>query len=72
MTDIQYLAPKTLDEAVKAFAAAAGAGRILAGGTDLLVQMRNGVVTPGTIVDGRRIPDRRRRLRRHPARSHET
>jgi carbon-monoxide dehydrogenase medium subunit len=55
MTDIQYLAPKTLDEAVKAFAAAAGAGRILAGGTDLLVQMRNGVVTPGTIVDIKKI-----------------
>jgi len=49
--DVQYVAPKTLDEAVRAFAAAAGAGRILAGGTDLLVQMRNGVVAPGTIVD---------------------
>jgi carbon-monoxide dehydrogenase medium subunit len=57
MTDIQYLAPKTLDEAVKAFAAAAGAGRILAGGTDLLVQMRNGVVTPGTIVDIKKIAE---------------
>jgi carbon-monoxide dehydrogenase medium subunit len=55
MTDIQYLAPKTIDEAVRAFAAAAGAGRILAGGTDLLVQMRNGVVTPGLIVDIKRI-----------------
>ena len=55
MMDIQYVAPKTLDEAVRAFAAAAGAGRILAGGTDLLVQMRNGVVTPGTIVDIKKI-----------------
>lgn len=53
--DIQYVAPKTLDEAVRAFAAAAGAGRILAGGTDLLVQMRNGVVAPGTIVDIKKI-----------------
>lgn len=53
--DIQYVAPKTLDEAVRAFAAAAGSGRILAGGTDLLVQMRNGVVTPGTIVDVKKI-----------------
>ena len=57
MTDIQYLAPKTLDDAVKAFTAAAGAGRILAGGTDLLVQMRNGVVTPGTIVDIKKIAE---------------
>lgn len=55
MMDVQYVAPKTLDEAVRAFAAAAGAGRILAGGTDLLVQMRNGVVAPGTIVDVKKI-----------------
>lgn len=57
MTDIQYLAPRTLDEAVKAFAAAAGAGRILAGGTDLLVQMRNGTVRPGVIVDIKKIAE---------------
>ncbi|NQW52058.1 MAG: xanthine dehydrogenase family protein subunit M [Rhodospirillales bacterium] len=53
---MQYVAPKTLDEAVRAFAAAAaGSGRILAGGTDLLVQMRNGVVAPGMIVDIKKI-----------------
>lgn len=55
--DVQYVAPKTLDEAVRAFAAAAGAGRILAGGTDLLVQMRNGIVAPGTIVDIKKIAE---------------
>jgi len=55
MTDIRYLAPRTLDEAVGAFAAAAGAARILAGGTDLLVQMRNGMVRPGTIIDVKKI-----------------
>ena len=55
--DVQYVAPKTLDEAVRAFAAAAGTGRILAGGTDLLVQMRNGVVSPGTIVDIKKIAE---------------
>ena len=57
MTDIQYLAPGTLDEAVGAFAAASGAARILAGGTDLLVQMRAGVVRPGLIVDIKKIPE---------------
>src|SRR3981081_725770 len=51
MTDIRYLAPRTLDEAIGAFAAAGSAGRILAGGTDLLVQMRAGAVRPGLIVD---------------------
>jgi carbon-monoxide dehydrogenase medium subunit len=57
MTDIQYLAPKTLDEAVRAFAAAAGKGRIMAGGTDLLIQMRAGILNPGVIVDIKKIPE---------------
>src|SRR3954452_24070938 len=51
MADIQYLAPRTLEEAVGAFAAAGSAARILAGGTDLLVQMRAGAVPPDLIVD---------------------
>lgn len=57
MTDIRYLAPQTLDEAVGAYAAAAGAARILAGGTDLLVQMRAGVAKPGTIIDIKKIAE---------------
>jgi carbon-monoxide dehydrogenase medium subunit len=57
MTDIQYLAPPTLDEAVSAFAAAGGDARILAGGTDLLVQMRSGMVSPGLIVDIKKIAE---------------
>ncbi len=57
MTDIHYLAPRTLDEAVGAFAAAKGAARILAGGTDLLVQMRNGMVRPGTIIDIKKVSE---------------
>jgi carbon-monoxide dehydrogenase medium subunit len=57
MTDIRYLSPQTLDEAVSAFAAAGSAARILAGGTDLLVQMRAGVVKPGLIVDIKKIAE---------------
>ena len=57
MTDIQYLAPRTLDEAVGAFAAAGSAARILAGGTDLLVQMRAGALKPGLIVDIKKIAE---------------
>src|SRR3954449_5608179 len=57
MADIQYLAPRTLGEAVGAYAAAGGAARILAGGTDLLVQMRAGVVKPGLIVDIKKIAE---------------
>src|SRR3954465_4795631 len=57
MTELRYLAPNSLDEAIKAFAAAGSAGRILAGGTDLLVQMRAGVVKPGLIVDIKKIAE---------------
>src|ERR1700722_18487126 len=57
MTDIQYLAPRTLDEAIGAFAAAGSTARILAGGTDLLVQMRSGAVKPGLIVDIKKISE---------------
>jgi CO/xanthine dehydrogenase FAD-binding subunit len=34
-----------------------GQGRVLAGGTDLLVQMKAGTVAPGVIVDVKRIPE---------------
>jgi carbon-monoxide dehydrogenase medium subunit len=58
MTDISYSSPKTIDEAVGAMVAAKGAGRILAGGTDLLVQLRAGFVKPGSIiVDIKKIPE---------------
>jgi len=57
MTDMQYVAPTTLEEAIGAFAAAGSAARILAGGTDLLVQMRSGVVRPGVIVDIKKIAE---------------
>jgi carbon-monoxide dehydrogenase medium subunit len=57
MTELRYLAPGTLDEAVGAFAKAGSAARILAGGTDLLVQMRSGVLKPGVIVDIKKIPE---------------
>lgn len=55
MTDIRYVAPRSLDEAIGAFAAAGSAARIMAGGTDLLVQMRSGLVRPGLIVDVKKI-----------------
>src|SRR3979490_11435 len=57
MTDVRYLAPRTLDQAIRAYAAAGSAARILAGGTDLLVQMRSGAVKPGLIVDIKKIAE---------------
>jgi aerobic carbon-monoxide dehydrogenase medium subunit len=57
MTELRYFAPRTLDEAIGAFAAGGSAARILAGGTDLLVQMRSGAVKPGLIVDIKKIAE---------------
>jgi aerobic carbon-monoxide dehydrogenase medium subunit len=57
MTEIRYVAPRSLDEAIGAFAAAGSAARIMAGGTDLLVQMRSGLVRPGLIVDIKNIDE---------------
>jgi carbon-monoxide dehydrogenase medium subunit len=57
MGETRYVAPKTIAEAVDAFAAAGSAARILAGGTDLLVQMRSGMVRPETIIDIKKIEE---------------
>jgi carbon-monoxide dehydrogenase medium subunit len=55
MQELKYAAPDTIDEAVKLMAGAGGKGRVLAGGTDLLVQMRAGTQNPGLIVDVKKI-----------------
>lgn len=52
---MQYVSPKTLDEAVQVLRTAPGACRLLAGGTDLLVQMRAGMKRPDTLLDIKRI-----------------
>jgi carbon-monoxide dehydrogenase medium subunit len=57
MTGLRYLAPATLDEAIRAFAAGGSTARILAGGTDLLVQMRSGAVKPDLIVDIKKVTE---------------
>ncbi|MFN4090982.1 MAG: FAD binding domain-containing protein [Alphaproteobacteria bacterium] len=53
---MRYVAPATVDEAVAALAGATGTAKLLAGGTDLLVQMRSGRVRPDLVVDVKRIP----------------
>ena len=57
MSEIQYQTAKTVKEAVKFMLAAKGKGYILAGGTDLLVQMKSGLRSPGVIVDVKKIPE---------------
>jgi carbon-monoxide dehydrogenase medium subunit len=48
---MRYEAPKSLDQAVALLSAEKGEARVLAGGTDLLVQMRTDVVEPTLLVD---------------------
>jgi carbon-monoxide dehydrogenase medium subunit len=49
------MAPTSLDEAIKALLSAPTA-MVLAGGTDLIVQMRAGRARPGAVIDLKRIP----------------
>ena len=53
---MQYEAPNTTKDAAKLLAKAKGKAYVLAGGTDLLVQMKSGLVEPDVIVDIKRIP----------------
>ena len=57
MSDIRYETPKTAQAAVALLAAATGPVKVLAGGTDLIVQMRAGVQKPGLLVDVKHIAE---------------
>ena len=56
---MRYEAPKSLDQAVALLSAEKGEARVLAGGTDLLVQMRTDVVEPTLLVDVKGIAELR-------------
>lgn len=58
MTTPQYEAPQSIADTVTLLSKAPpGTARILAGGTDLLAQMRNGVIAPQTLIDVKKIPE---------------
>jgi len=59
MDRMRYEAPGTLEAAVGLLAGATGLARVLAGGTDLLVQLRSGTLEPDLVVDVKRIPGMR-------------
>jgi CO/xanthine dehydrogenase FAD-binding subunit len=56
---MRYEAPRSLDQAVALLAGEHGEARVLAGGTDLLVQMRTDMVDPVLVVDIKGIAETR-------------
>jgi carbon-monoxide dehydrogenase medium subunit len=56
---MRYEAPDSLEGAVALLAGAKGEARVLAGGTDLLVQMRADILDPDLIVDIKKIAETR-------------
>ena len=57
MEAIDYIAPSTLDEALQAMAANGDRARPIAGGTDILVQLRGGRHSLDLLVDVKNIPE---------------
>ena len=56
---MRYTHPESVDAAVAELAAAGSGARVLAGGTDLLVQLRAGMVEPEVVVDIKGIDETR-------------
>ena len=57
MKAFDYIRPASLDEACRLVAQAGGQARFLAGGTDLLVRIKNRLLLPRTLVSLRDLPD---------------
>ena len=55
--DMRYEAPQSLDAAVALLSEADGGGKILAGGTDVLVQLHAEMIEPDILVDIKNIAD---------------
>lgn len=57
MRDFEYEAPASVDAAVQLLSSHAGASRPLAGGTDLIDQVRTGRLEPDVVIDVKKIPE---------------
>lgn len=53
----QYLAPATFEEALQSLAEHGSKAKLLAGGTDLLINIRADLVKPTHVIDIKKIPD---------------
>jgi len=57
LREFDYFEPTSLDEAIRILVAAPSDARVIAGGTDLVVDMKTGRMRPSTVVNLKRIPD---------------
>jgi len=57
MKNFEYVVPKSLEEAISLLAQYDGKAKIMAGGTDLLVEMRSRELQPEVLIDLKRIPN---------------
>jgi len=60
MVDLRYEAPETLEAAIALLVGTNGRARLLAGGTDVIVQMQSDLIEPELLVDIKMIPEVRR------------
>jgi carbon-monoxide dehydrogenase medium subunit len=58
----EYARPSTLGDAVGLLAQHGERARVLAGGTDLLIRLRDRTLTPAVVVDVKRIPEMQPRI----------
>jgi carbon-monoxide dehydrogenase medium subunit len=59
MVELRYEAPQSVQAAVALLAGASGTARVLAGGTDVIVQMETDLIEPRLLVDIKKIPELR-------------
>ena len=57
LPDFEIISPKTLEEALTVLDTNKIQAKILAGGTDLLIEMRHRLITPKILIDVKSIPE---------------
>ena len=57
MKDFQYTAPNTVEDATRLLSEHGSRAKILAGGTDIIVQLREGMCEADVVVDIKKIPE---------------
>ncbi len=57
MADFEYFEPASINEAVSLLSKYRGEAKVIAGGTDLLVKLRQGKISPRYVIDLKTIPD---------------